>query len=217
MCVSSLAAAGRTNGKIAAARVWSDRVVDTPSLQHLRENMCNDTGDLPETGPQPEPTATGPGDLPETGPQPEPTAEAAKPKPLPPPPPPVEVPIELVIYSAEEESAAAAAVVDALSVLAEQPQSTAVVKSSVTFPVALTDIQEGSPERANFEADFKQAMAEEIAGGSVFDGTKIIIDQIVAARRRRQRRRLQTGSSSAVEVEWHVEIPARVITEVANL
>ena len=217
MCVSSLAAAGRTNGKIAAARVWSDRVVDTPSLQHLRENMCNDTGDLPETGPQPEPTATGPGDLPETGPQPEPTAEAAKPKPLPPPPPPVEVPIELVIYSAEEESAAAAAVVDALSVLAEQPQSTAVVKSSVTFPVALTDIQVGSPERANFEADFKQAMAEEIAGGSVFDGTKITIDQIVAARRRRQQRRLQTGFSSAVEVEWHVEIPARVITDVSNL
>jgi hypothetical protein len=134
----------------------------------------------------------------------------------------VEVPIELVIYTAEEESAAATAVVNALSVLAEQPQSSeatgdmAVVKSSVEFPVALTDIQVGSPERANFEADFKKAMAEEIAGGSVFDDEKIIIDQIVAARRRHQRR-LQTSVSSAVEVEWHVEIPAEVITEVANL
>jgi hypothetical protein len=129
-----------------------------------------------------------------------------------------------VIYTAEEESAAAIAVATALSVLAEQPLSSeatggvdmAVVKSSVEFPVALSNIQVGSPERANFEADFKKAMAEEIAGGSVFDDEKIIIDQIVAARRRHQRR-LQTSISSAVEVEWHVEIPAEVITEVANL
>jgi hypothetical protein len=110
----------------------------------------------------------------------------------------------------EEEEAAAAAVAAGLP--PPPPPPIAVVKSSAEFPVAMADIQEGSPARAEFENGFKAAFAAEIGGGGVFTADEIVIDGIVSARRRR---RLQAGSG--VEVEWHVDAPAEVMTQVANL
>ena len=97
------------------------------------------------------------------------------------------------------------------------PPPVAEIKSSVGFPVPIADIQEGTPERAEFETGFKSAMAGQIGGGGVFTSDKIIIDGITAARRRMQapeRRSLQAGG---VEVEWHVDAPEEVMDTVASL
>ena len=177
-----------------------------------------------------------------------------QPRPAPPPPPPRAVMMQVFALSQQEEDAAAQVVADALAAAvataAEQaradaaaassatavtappppprPPPVATVKSSVTFPVEIAQIAQGTPARTEFESGLRTALAAQIGGGSVFDAEDIVIDDITAAgagRRRLHedhsgaelrgvRRRAQ---AAAVDVAWHIDTPPSVMGVVANL
>jgi hypothetical protein len=95
------------------------------------------------------------------------------------------------------------------------------VQSSVTFPVAITQIADGTPERVEFESGLKASLAAEVGGGGIFTAADIVIDGITAAAGA-GRRLLMTSSrrrqqSAGVDVEWHIETPPEVMGVVANL
>ena len=153
-------------------------------------------------------------------------ADTILPAPMPPPPPPVLLVVATVVYDIDEVEAVAQEVSDALTTAAaaltnvegEHPPM-AQVRSSVTFPISLSTIPEGTPEREEFKNGFKSAMAVQIGGGGLFSPDSIIIDLIKATNRRRMQLRNERAlqEASGVDVDWHVTIPAQVKQQVANL
>ena len=198
--------------------------METPELIAIREQRCA-TSSPPEPAPAtppPEEPAPEPEYIPYT-PPPEPQKPERE----------VYTPV-ITVYSAAQEEQAADDVNTALqearaakeeAIRAAQqaglppppPPPVAEIKSSVGFPVPIADIQEGTPERAEFETGFKDAMAAQIGGGGVFTSDKIIIDGITAARRRMQAPERRSLQASGVEVEWHVDAPEEVMDTVASL
>ena len=152
-------------------------------------------------------------------------ADTILPAPMPPPPPPVLLVVATVVYDIDEVEVVAQQVSDALTTAAAALANTegehplAQVKSSVTFPISLSAISEGTPEREEFKNGFKSAMAVQIGGGGLFSPDSIIIDLIKATNRRRMQLRNERAlqEASGVDVDWHVTIPAQGKQQVANL
>ena len=91
------------------------------------------------------------------------------------------------------------------------------IAAQVAFPIDIAAIAMGSDARTTFETDFKAQMAASIGG---VPADKVFIDAITGARRRRaemtdeSRRVLQ---SSSVSVDFHIEAPASVQSQAAQL
>lgn len=91
------------------------------------------------------------------------------------------------------------------------------IAATITFPIDIADIAEGSAARTAFEADFRAQMAASLGG---LPADKVFVDDITAARRRalatqHNRRALQSSGSSAVD--FRLVAPASVQTEAAGL
>ena len=109
----------------------------------------------------------------------------------PPAPRPVVVEVRTSVYSPTEVAEAADRVEMALATAQRQPdgsppEDVVQVTAALTFPVSIETIEEGSPERAEFETGFRASMAAElggvrtdaivvqgISGGSVYDKTAL--------------------------------------------
>eukprot|EP01052_Picozoa_sp_SAG31_P033636 SAG31_NODE_3827_length_3846_cov_69.025354_2_plen_186_part_00 len=104
------------------------------------------------------------------------------------------------------QQVAAAESADSASASAPVRVKKAKIKSAATFAIAAEQVTEvlteGSSARTEFETSFKQAMANTIGGGGVFEAADILISSI------------QAGS---VNVDWEVEAPEEIMTDVADL
>eukprot|EP01051_Picozoa_sp_SAG22_P006116 SAG22_NODE_389_length_11276_cov_12.397244_4_plen_171_part_00 len=128
---------------------------------------------------------------------------------------------------AAAHAAAAAAAAESGNATAAPPPSppprsppVATVKSSVSFPIEIEAVAEGTAARAEFETGVKASLAAEIGGGAAFDPGDVVIDNITvsASRRRRQlgtstrpvptRRQMQ---AVGVDVAWHIDTPPSVM------
>jgi hypothetical protein len=148
--------------------------------------------------------------------------------------------VAATVLSADQLAAAATTIAGALSSAAASPAtavSTVAIRSSMTFPVALDDIAEGSAERAQFEQDFKAAMARTLGGGEAVQPEQIVITAISSARRRMEAvdcphmRMLRPDSTQpvaknphrqlqeagAVTVAFELITPSSVMQEAADL
>ena len=107
------------------------------------------------------------------------------------------------VYSTEELATAKTEVLAAVDSASSSAEAeTVTIASSITFPVAINEIEVGSAARTTFEAGFKAQMAAKLGGGGVFDADEIVIDSV------------QAGS---VEVQFHVEAPAAVQIQAASM
>lgn len=116
----------------------------------------------------------------------------------PPAPPMVVLEVRTEVYSPDEAARVAGRVDDALK-RATVDEETVEVASAITVPVSIDAIADGTPERAQFEASFRQSMATEIGN---LDEEAIVVHGI------------RPGS---VVVDWALVAPASVRTQAASL
>ncbi len=125
----------------------------------------------------------------------------------------VAVPIDAVVLDDTGIATAVAEIAQALAsppppanADAPPPPPPVKVGSEITIPVAAEDVsslvQEGSPQRVEFELGFKTAMSRSLGAGSVVAPDDIIIDAIVAG---------------SVAVAFHIVVPAVVTQAAADL
>eukprot|EP01043_Picozoa_sp_COSAG02_P024184 COSAG02_NODE_1314_length_13316_cov_55.343800_8_plen_891_part_00 len=139
--------------------------------------------------------------------------------------------IQTTVLGPGDLAASAMSVANALS--AEAATARVAIRSTMIFPVAVEAISNGSPERNQFEEQFKAAVARTLGDGAAVQPSQIAITGITSARRRMEiedcphmrmlrptqrvanpHRQLQTGS---VSVAFEMSTPSSVMQEAANL